>query len=777
MKFKIATGNTRKEKQWKNIEITWAEVLNKVKNTYRTSETVAEYRKLSKAKQDEIKDVGGFVGGELKDGKRRNGCVAHRSMLTLDMDYAQADVWDLIVMFNDFTCCIYSTHKHTAEAPRLRLVVPLERAVSADEYQAIARKVAEDIGIEQFDDTTYEPTRLMYWPSTSSDGEFVFKHQEGVCLDPDIVLASYKDWKDTSTWPSSSRQQKVIKKTTEKQADPTTKEGLVGSFCRAYSIEAAINTFLTDIYTPSDIPDRYTYIGGSTFGGVVIYDDKYAFSHHATDPTSGRLCNAFDLVRLHRFSELDMAADEGTPTIKLPSYIAMQGFAVKDGAVKSQLMSESMAAVFEDFQTGDDKWAERLEYKKDGTLKATIDNIRLIIEHDPQLCETVGNNEFAHRNELLRDLPWRSMDKGAYWSDADDAALRHYLERAYDISHVGKTMDAFSVIVEQNQHHPVKEYLNSLVWDGIKRLDTLLIDYFEAEDNTYTRAVTRKTLSAAVARIFHPGCKFDYMLLLVGEQGLGKSYLINRLGGKWFSDSLTTVVGKEAYEQLQGVWIVEMGELSAAKKADIEALKHFISKQEDIFREAYGRRTVAYPRQCIFIGTTNDNECLRDRTGNRRFWPVNVSHGKQSLWQDLNVDQIWAEAVLAYKAGEELYLKDTLADQAIEAQAEHTEESDKAGLVYEYLKTLLPHNWDVMDLSDRRVFLSGDFTSDGGTIKRSRVCAMEVWCECFNGDPKQLSNIQAREIRGILDNADGWERYDGKFHFGLYGRQRAYRKI
>lgn len=220
-----------------------------------------------------------------------------------------------------------------------------------------------------------------------------------------------------------------------------------------------------------------------------------------------------------------------------------------------------------------------------------------------------------------------------------------------------------------------------------------------------------------------------------------------------------------------------MGELSAAKKADINALKHFISKQEDIFREAYGRRTGVFPRQCIFIGTTNDYECLRDKTGGRRFWPVNVGEGKQNLWQELNVDQIWAEAVRGYKAGEELYLKDELAEYALTIQAKHTEESDKSGMVYAYLDTLLPDDWEARDLSGRRMFLAGDFTSGEGTLQRSRVCAMEIWCECFSGEPKQLSNVHSREIRSILDQAEGWERYDGKLNFRLYGRQRAYRRV
>ena len=773
MKLCISTGNSRKEKLWKNKEITWQQFLDRVKNTYRTSETLAEYRALSKDKQDEIKDVGGFVGGKLKDGRRKNGYVEHRSMLTLDMDYGRVNIWDYITKLCDYTCCIYSTHKNTAEAPRLRLIVPLKRVVSSDEYPAIARKVAEGIGIEQFDDTTYEAARLMYWPSTSCDGEYVFKSKEGDFLDPDFVLSSYDSWNDISKWPVSSRQKSIIRKNIDKQADPTAKEGIVGSFCKSYSISAAIDKFLPDIYSTSYIQGRYDFIPGESCAGLVLYEDKYAYSHHATDPACGRLCNAFDIVRLHKFCELDCDVVEGTPMVKRPSYIAMQTLAVMDDTVKMQLAKERMAKASQDFKL-EGNWAARLQYKKDGTLAVTIDNIKLILENDPQLCKAVGYDEFAHRNELLRNLQWRGMDKGAYWTDGDDAALRHYLEWIYGISHVGKTMDALCVVTEQRRHNPVKEYLSELVWDGVDRLDALLIDYLGSDDNAYTRAVTRKTLTAAVARIWSPGCKFDYMLLLVGDQGLGKSFLINKLGGKWFSDSLTTVIGREAYEQLQGAWIVEMAELSAARKADIEALKHFISKQEDIFREAYGRRTEVYPRQCIFIGTTNDKECLRDRTGNRRFWPVNVRAGRKSLWQDLDVDQIWAEAVLAYKAGEELYLKDELAVLALDVQAEHTEESDKAGMIYEYLETLLPDNWDSLDLSGRRMFLSGDFASGKGSVKRSRVCAMEVWCECFGGDPKQLSYVQSRELRCILDNAPGFKKYEGTLRFNIYGRQRAY---
>lgn len=771
----LAVGNSRKEKKWINQELTWTEFLDKVKITQRTSETVADYRKMSKDEQDDRKDVGGFVGGKLKDGIRKTTHVEYRSLLTLDMDFAQPDVWDEITTFNGCACCIYSTHKHLPEAPRLRLVVPLARVVTAEEYTALAHRFAADIDVEQFDDTGFEPARLMYWPSTSSDGEHVFEYQDGPWLGPDEVLAKYLDWKDASSWPVSSRVGQERKKSADKQGNPLEKKGVVGAFCRTYSITDALETFLADRYTPCEVEDRYTYISGSTSGGLVLYDHgTFAYSHHGTDPISGKLVNAFDLVRIHKFGAQDDGVAKGTPPNKWPSFMAMQELAVSDGAVKQQLMSESMAAATEDFKAGDDEWAKGLEYKKDGTLKATIDNIRLILDHDPQLCGAVGYNEFAHRNQLLRDLPWHSRDKGAFWADADDAALRHYLEHVYDISHTSKTMDAISVIVGQNRFNPVKEYLNDLVWDGIERLDAMFVDYFCAEDNEYTRAVTRKAFTAAVARVLNPGCKYDFMLLMIGKQGLGKSYFLKKLGGKWYSDSLTTVTGKEAYEQLQGVWIIEMGELSAAKKADIDALKHFISKQEDIFREAYGRRTGIFPRQCIFIGTTNDYECLRDKTGGRRFWPINVGEGKQSIWEDLNVDQIWAEAVQSYLAGEKLFLSPELEEWARRIQAEHTEDSDKAGIVYEYLDMLLPDDWDTRDLSARRMFLAGDFTSSGGTVQRTKVCAIEVWCECFGGDPKQLSNIQAREIRSILDRAEGWERYKGLLRFKIYGQQRPY---
>ena len=234
--MKISVGNSRTSRAWKIRELSWDEFAAKCSETIRTAETVQEYRKLPKGQQDTIKDVGGFVGGELRNGIRKKDCIINRSLLTLDADYADEDFWEQIEMFFDFRCLIYSTHKHTPEKPRLRLIIPLSRPVTPDEYTAIARRIAADIGIEQFDDTTYQPHRLMYWPSTSSDGEFVFKIRDGTDIDADATLSRYKDWHDTSEYPVSSRQKKIVSHAIKKQADPLEKSGIVGAFCRAYPI-------------------------------------------------------------------------------------------------------------------------------------------------------------------------------------------------------------------------------------------------------------------------------------------------------------------------------------------------------------------------------------------------------------------------------------------------------------------------------------------------------------------------------------------------------------
>ncbi|MGL5149746.1 MAG: VapE domain-containing protein, partial [Clostridium sp.] len=459
-----------------------------------------------------------------------------------------------------------------------------------EEYTAISRRVAADIGIDFFDDTTYEPSRLMYWPSTSSDGKFEFNYQDGSWLNPDEVLSRYYDWRDTSSWPESSRCKNIREKLADRQGNPRDKNGVIGMFCRTYSLPDVIEKYLSDVYVPCVEDNRYTFVNGSTSGGLILYQNgDFAFSHHSTDPAGGKLCNSFDLVRIHKFGDLDEEVGFNTPTTKLPSYLKMIELARGDEGVKVTLGEERISAAKEDFNVEevseviDTEWLKNLEVDKKGGYKMTIGNIVIILENDPYLKDKIALNEFSHRTMIRETIPWHKLQnkmEGDPWKDSDDAALRHYIEKVYEITTPTKINDALLIVEERNKYHPIREYLEVLEWDGVSRIDTLLVDYLGAEDSEYTRAVTRKSIVAAVARVFVPGIKFDYMMVLVGKQGIGKSHLVSLLGQSWYSDSLNTVQGKEAYEQLQDAWLIEMAELSATKRAEAEAVKHFISKRE-----------------------------------------------------------------------------------------------------------------------------------------------------------------------------------------------------
>ena len=729
MKLYVSTGNSRMEKVWNGQEMELDTFRERISVTYTTSETVEQYRKMPKAKQDSIKDVGGFVLGRLRDGRRKKDSVISRSGLTLDMDYATPDIVEQLEMLFPFYCLIYSTHKSTPEKPRLRLIVPLTREVTGDEYMAVARKVAEDIGIELFDDTTYEPSRLMYWPSTSCDGVFLFREIKGEFLDPDNVLARYTDWHNTAEWPVSKRQEKVVAREVKRQADPLTKSGLVGAFCRTYSVQDAIEKFLPDVYQHSAMAGRFDYIPADSQAGVVIYEDKFAYSHHATDPACGKLLNAFDVVRIHKFGTLDAKADEDTDAAKLPSFQAMQEFAAQDDEVKRTLGREREQLAQFEFTSEDYDWQNALELDKQGKVKATLTNIATIIRYDPNL-QNIVFNEFKGTLDVIGSLPWQQVKPG--WSDADMANAKLYFERVYGIWSPTKFKDALLAVVSaERTYHPVKDYLDGLAWDGVPRLDTLLIDYMGAEDTPYVRAVTRKTLCAAVARIYEPGIKFDSMLVVNGPQGMGKSTFYAILGKDWFSDSLSIadMRDKTAAEKLQGYWILEIAEMNGIKKVDVETVKSFLSRTDDKFRQAYGTVVESHPRTNIIVGSSNsDNGFLRDITGNRRFWPVDVTGlGKHHPWELTEVDQVWAEALNCYHAGEELYLKGDIAAEAYHRQLDAMESDDREGIIEEYLGRLLPAEWDSMDLYQRRSFLGGSEFDAGLAVALCHVTVSASW--------------------------------------------------
>lgn len=790
--IKISIAGSRKATKWQTQQLWWSEFVERLAVPVRSPEPLSEYLRYPKSKQDDLKDVGGYVGGELIGGLRKANSVAGRDLITLDMDSIPVSGTSDILRRVDVLGCafaVYSTRKHEEYKPRLRVIIPLSRTVTPDEYEPAARMLASLVGMQFCDPSTFEASRLMYWPSASADSQYIYTYADKPFANPDGVLAMYKDWRDYTQWPQVPGVQDVVKTPGGKQADPTTKPGIIGAFCRVYDIYRVMSEILPGTYETCDIgPERYTYTGGSTTGGAVVYENGlYLYSHHATDPAAGKLCNAFDLVRYHLYGKLDDEAKPDTPTNKLPSYMSMCKHAVADSYVAALLNKEHYDEATSDFnlpaQPAEDvdlNWIKKLQLNSStGKPECTRENIRIILEHDPLLRGKLGYDAYAHRYTALGALPWNQSADRRMWVDVDDAGVRHYLEKTYTLAGKEKIEDAVALVMHKHQFNELREYLSGVTWDGVPRVDTLLIDYFGAEDNIYSREVIRKALTAAVARVMDPGVKFDTMTIITGPQGTGKSTFLAKLGRKWFSDSLCTFEGKEAYELIQGKWIIEVSELNAMNKSEFNAVKQFLSKQVDSFRVAYGHRVEDFPRGCVFFGTTNEAEFLRDATGDRRFWPVdsNARTPTKDVFRDLDgeVDQIWAEAMYYWQSGEPLILSDSASVIAKRQQKLHKESNAKEGLIRDFLDKRVPEDWSKRSVEARRVWWGGEFDRARVTTwERDRVCAVEIYTELFGGDAKMMKRQDTVEINGILANIEGWKRFDDIARFGPYGFQRGY---
>lgn len=770
----IAYGASRQALKWSNKTISFENLKERLKHTLRTPESAEEYAKMSKADRDQAKDHGGFVAGVLIGGRRKVDTVESRSMVSLDGDRIDTAFLDGFEENMPYTAALYTTHSSTEEKPRVRIIIPMTRDTSPEEFAAVSRYLAQMLGIDYFDECSYLPNQLMYWPSTPSNGSFVYKETEGPWLNPDDILNAHPEWTDPTRLPTSSRESQAAVTTGKRQQDPLTKDGVVGLFNRVYyPIQKALETFLGDVYEPTASDQRWHLIESSSMAGVEIKEDKFVYSHHAKDPAYLKLCNAFDIVRIHRFGDLDDKA----------SFKEMRKFAMSLDEVKMRAAEERLQEAGADFEdpADDDSWKARLVYEpRTLKLENSLHNIQLILENDPLLRDIVFN-QLADGMEITGPVPWKHPAK--FWRDQDDAQLISYVDSHYGSFSARNYEIAVTKVTDDRSYHPIREMFEALPpWDGVHRVDTLLIDYLGAQDNPYVRAVTRKALCAAYDRVFNPGIKYDYMIVLNGDQGIGKSTLIAKLGMEWFSDSLSLsdMNDKTAAEKLQGYWILEIGELAGMKKADIDKVKAFVSRQDDKYRASFGRRVTPHLRQCIFFGTTNtENGYLRDITGNRRFWNVKVTgNGKYQPW-DLDaetIQMIWAEAMVLARAGEPLYLPPELEAMAKEEQVLAMEHDEREGVVAEYLDTLLPENWDELNVYQRREFIrdTEDPTRPRGTVRREAVSNIEIWCECFGKNKEDLRPQDSYNISAIMVRMRGWQKTADRPYLPIYGRQRIY---
>ena len=402
---------------------------------------------------------------------------------------------------------------------------------------------------------------------------------------------------------------------------------------------------------------------------------------------------------------------------------------------------------------------------KDGNptnkISQTILNAEEAIQYDPELFGKIAFNELSYSPCVYGNIPWKEGKGWREWTNSDDSNLRSYIEHKYGLKYKDKIMDALNNVIHKRHINPVKdmlEYAHS-IWDGNKHVDNLLTRFVGAEPTPYNKAVMRLYMLGAVSRIYKPGCKFDYMLILVGKQGAYKSSFLRFLAGSdaWFADNFNSVDGDKAFEKLRGMWIVEMSELQATKRAkDVESIKAFITSTIDTYRTPYERRTEQRPRQCVLAGTSNPVDFLTDKTGNRRFLPVTCSIVPvTNPFDDMDAThfefiQAWGEIMDEYlqKGGKvSLVLPKQYEDEALTAQLDYLEDDPKIGMIQKWLD---------------------DTDND-------RVCAMMIWKEALGNvytEPKHQDINAIHEI--MKNNITGWRACKGKVRCGKYGPQRSY---
>ncbi len=402
-----------------------------------------------------------------------------------------------------------------------------------------------------------------------------------------------------------------------------------------------------------------------------------------------------------------------------------------------------------------------LKYSDNGKIMQTIDNARVIISSDYRLSGKIRYNTLAYAPYVFGDLPWDRKDTYREWNNADDSHLYCFTESNYGIGNTEKIAHALKIVSTHNSFNPVTEFLESITWDGKPHIENLLPDYLGVEKNEYSIECMKLFMLGAISRAYKPGTKFDYMPVIVGPQGIGKSSFFKALASNddWFSDNFATIEGDKAIEKLRGKWLIEFGELLAVKRAqDVESLKAFITSTMDTYRPPYERRTEHRPRQCVFCGTTNSSHFLTDKTGNRRYLPLTArkAYVKKSLFENPSkvieeFRQAWAEAMAIYRSGDyKLVLSDHLRDYVTNAQEEYLEEDTRMGIIQEYLDKL----------------------------RSNEVCAIQIYREALGNSLGNPTLKEIGEIHTIMQNSiTGWIKLEKKKRFGVWGPQWGYVRV
>lgn len=774
--MRVHISDSCKSLKWLPYEYDWSEfVLGRLVNPLRTNETFEIYQTLDADEKKIYKDCGGYIFGTLQNNSRSKKDVISRGALLLDLDFAPYNLWrEITETFVNTEIVLHSTHSHCYSSPRYRLIVPLSRECTPEEYECVGRTFAQILNMEYFDPTTFQRNRLMYFPSVSSDGEYVFEWQKGQFFDVDNILSLYSDWRDMRTWFYHSMERNVHSGTGKDRQDPKTLEGIIGSFNRCFSIEDAIQRFLPDVYMSGE-GGRYTYIKGSSALGAVTYNGVWFYSHHSTDPAQGRLLSAFELCMCH------LHDDDLTRAIAWADTL---------DEVRTESMMGIFSAITNKTEPSKISWVSRLELDKQRKIVQNDINARLIFENDENLKGAFMHNDFINNTFVMRNLPWRNdvPKNGQSIINMDYICLRTYLGQYYGFTNRPMIDETMKTISFEKRYHPIRDYLCSLKWDGEPRIETALIDYFGVDDSIYTREAFKKALIGAIMRVFNPGCKHDTLVVLVGTEGTAKSEFIKRLGVNWFSNTFDMKGEKSIYEQLLGKWIIEIGEIDRLSRVAVGEVKNFVQQRVDTFRPAYGKVPEDFPRQNIFFGTTNKRDFLKSENGNRRFHPMLVNNGmyERNQWKSKKyvffhmtpeeVSQMWAEAFHYFCDGETNVLSKEATREADRLIGEFEETDVLTGEIDHIITQKVPENYDDLSISEAQGFWLNPELSSNNTKSIEWVSAIELWTVILGHPRFSYDKLKSLEVLSSIRKSSNIDINDIKFIYSKrFGKQKHFK--
>ena len=838
--LKVSFGRTVREPRMSLKRVKIDDLRRKLLLENRTSETVAEYKKSPKEQRDAIKDVGHYVLGRFKDDVRKKTGLESVEGITLDLDHIPEDMdWRSAIMKAygkyDFVC--HTSHSHTPEAPKLRLVFIAIKSISLEEYEPAARALADLLDINVFDNTTFQFGRVMHLASSPKDGEFIAFHNPGKLVSADELLETYFDWQDVSEWPVRDDVNPLHLGHRKAAEDPTTKKGLVGAFCREFTVRAAIEKFIPDVYVPGATENRYSYTGGSKSNGAVVYDDKFLFSFHETDPCGGRAVNAFDMVRMHVYGKLDDKATEGTPVTRLPSFDAMSELCKGIDGIRADLIASRRPVEFEDLgddgtmdlavaerpirdvvampdedplgmydfdeialirqgyqpamffdptpkstepkdQTDEPEWFIRLIKsmktvgKEEAIDRGSLDNLVKILRHDRALKETIQFNGLTRCIVLrvnFRGFHVAHRVNGEVWNDRMTTAVKLYIEQNYGVVFSTSMLEeALPLVAMEREFHPVLELFKrpQYKWDGVERLKTFLTRICGVEQSEYASEVGSLFFRQLASRVMSPGVKADHMLILEGDQGLGKSRLSQVLSMGFFTDSMTFGMDEKQIIEMSrnGVLLAEVAELNATSRAGAEHNKHFITRTFDRARAAYGRHSETVARQFCLMGTTNGTDYLSDPTGNRRYLPVACATIDLETAR-AEVVQLWAEAFDQVKRGIPNYLVSSGAkEKAVVEQSARCFDDEIVEKLTRFLEIRIPAYYFDNGMHLDEGLIGGEtfaIVPEDELVSRRYTTRRELWQRGLGMPGRDFTRAASQKIMSAMTQIPEWGACNG----------------